>query len=539
MEIRFLGAVGVVTGSCTWLRDEARGWSFLVDCGVQQEAGRLPHWSRQSWPFEPATLQFVALTHAHLDHCGLIPVLYRRGFTGQVFCTEETAEIAKLVLLDAAKNGLAGYDPKDVEQIRWRPFTQDKPFGQPRPVATDLFLRTYRSGHVIGAVSLEVLWGPPGESQRSIVFSGDLGPGCEDAEVSPLIRFPWKPRPANYAVVESTYGDTVRSAVDRDPVLRIQGLRELVDQTMRNRGTLLLPAFAIGRMQDLMFDLHLIVAANPDRYAELRVVLDAALASKVQGVYANALQKSDVTVGAGKVRLLWMGKQIFRLLGLDDSEPEDIDAAMKVVRMTFEVKRGDPVEPASRGNDIARNWRPLVETRRAAGLDRTAQPPGPTVILCGSADGESGAAASWIPTLLSSSDNTIATTGYTPSSSVLSTLATIAGVSHHERRRHTGAIKWSNAVEFKIRAIEASVRRLRGYSAHADQSDLTNWLFYQHAGQEVTVAPLVFVQHGEDRQRSALASAIQKRATAMGKTVEVRIPSPTERDSWFSLEAKQ
>lgn len=532
MKVRFLGAVGTVTGSCSWLQDPARGWNFLIDCGLHQdEFGNTPS-THMVWPFDPASLQFVALTHSHLDHCGLLPALYRDGFHGTVFCTSETAELARLVLADAARVPHSDITQDDVDRIQWKPFREDLPFGQPRPVDQDLFLRTYRSGHIPGAVSIEVLWGAPGATQRTIVFSGDLGPGCEDAEVAPMLRYPWNPCSARFAVLESTYGGTVRAPQDRDPTHRLARLRELMTGIVDSGGTLLLPAFAIGRAQDLMLDLHTVVAADPARFRDLRVVLDAPLARRAQGIVARAMPRVDVT--RYKVRPLWLGKQVFRQLGLDDTEPDDIQAALNIIAMTFTGVRGDGSQPVTRGNALAQQWRAITEPPTKAAPDRSRAFAGPTVIVCGSADGQGGAAASWLPTLLRATRHVVATTGYTAPRSVMGRVATLAELPLKERRRHPGSIEWPDGKTLPIRDVAATVTRLHGYSAHADQADLLDWVFLRRHNGNGIVAPTLFVQHGEDRAREALRAAILRRAVETSEQINVMLPQGA--DDWFSLD---
>lgn len=485
-----------------------------------------------AWPFDPTTLQFVALTHAHLDHCGLLPALYRDGFRGPVYCTPETAELSRLVLTDAARVPDSSIAQADVDRIEWKPFREDLPFGQPRPVDRDLFLRCYRSGHIPGAVSLEVLWGAPGGGQRNIVFSGDVGPGCEDAEVVPMLRYPWNPNSACFAVLESTYGGTVRTPQDREPANRLAHLHALMSGIVDTGGTLLLPAFALGRAQDLMFDVHAVVASDSRRFRDLRVVLDAPLARRVQGVVARAMQRMDVT--RGKVRPLWLGKQVFRQLGLDDAEPDDIKAALDVIAMTLTRGRGDGAPPITRGNALARHWRGLCEPQAKGAPDRSRTPEEPTVIICGSADGRGGAAASWLPVLLRDARNVVATTGYTAARSVMGRVATLADLPQKERRRHPGDIEWPGGRTLPIREVVATVTRLRGYSAHADQADLLNWVFLRRRSGDGVVAPTLFLQHGEDIAREALRAAILKRASESGDQISVVLPQRT--DEWISLE---
>lgn len=171
-----------------------------------------------------------------------------------------------------------------------------------------------------------------------------------------------------------------------------------------------------------------------------------------------------------------------------------------------------------------------------SGLDRAVQPIGPTVIVCGSSDGDCGAAAQWIPTLLPDARNTVASTGYCPAGSAMAQLAQLAAVPASERRRHTGALDFGGCASVRMRDIAAELAQLKGLSAHADQSDLVNWFFYTREGENVAVAPRVFIQHGEDPQRRALKSALEERAAQVGAPLEVLLPKTAEDASWSSLE---
>lgn len=122
MNIEFLGPLGRVTGSCTWMHDEEKGWNFLVDCGIQQGEGNPDIWNQGvDWPFEPSEIKFVLLTHAHMDHCGLIPMLYKRGFLGKVICTSETAAIAKVMLVDATRYRASTILAGRIDSLRIKP----------------------------------------------------------------------------------------------------------------------------------------------------------------------------------------------------------------------------------------------------------------------------------------------------------------------------------------------------------------------------------------------------------------------------------
>ena len=359
MKIRFIGPLGKVTGSCTWMRDEARDWNFLIDCGMQQGERTAADWNACDWPFDPAEIKFVILTHAHVDHCGLIPMLYKKGFCGLVYCSKETAGIARILLRDAAELSDMGFTADDVDAIRWHEPQKGPLFGRFHPIDRDLFVRFFRSGHVVGALSATVHWGAPGPDQRSIAFSGDLGPNEEDNESLPFLRHRMNVGMTDFSVIESTYGATVRTAEQSDPEHRRARLLCLLDRTMDRRGTLVIPAFALGRVQDVLFDLHWIVAENPQRYAEVGFHLDAPSALKMNALLLDAANRTENNGTKGKVRPLWLGKQMFRWFELDDTNPTHVETVLNICRMTLTAKDGSVRKASSNGNALARAWRPI------------------------------------------------------------------------------------------------------------------------------------------------------------------------------------
>ena len=523
MKIRFVGPLGTVTGSCTWLEHD--GVEFLVDCGLEQDSRPEGGWNAKAWPFDPARLRFVVLTHAHADHCGLIPALYGRGFKGIVYSTRETAEIATIMLKDSARlsNGL--YTDADVDAIQWKDHGLSV-FGTYRPVAQDLFLRFYRTGHVVGAVAAQVLWGDRTIApQRSIMFSGDLGPDAEDQEALPFLRFRMDVPPSDFAVIESTYGSRNREPVANGLEARQDQIKRLVDEIMETNGTLLIPAFALGRVQDLLFDLHLLIAREPERYSALSVQVDAPLALKLAPVLVDAFDRSENN-GKGKVRPLWLGKQIFHWLGLDDTDSEDIDRAIDICRLTLGLPAEHPAS-AQRGNDVARAWPNLV------GLDANQgqTTPGaraklPRVIVATSGMGDHGRSSSWLKAILRDRDAIVAFSGYCAASSVGGKLQALAGTSASERRRLRGELTWTDGARMAEREIQASITTLIGYSGHADQAGLLAWAFSHFRGEVSAAGRTVFIQHGNEQDRIALARALERRAGEHGVPVRCIRPMP-------------
>lgn len=532
MQVRFVGPLGVVTGSCSWLEHE--GLEFLVDCGLEQDERPTAGWNHQPWPFEPARLQFVILTHAHADHCGLIPVLYRRGFKGRVWCTKETAEIADAMLRDSARlsNGL--YNTKDVDAIQWQEPARPV-FGKYHPVAHDLFIQFFRAAHVMGAVSVCVLWGDRtvGE-QKSITFSGDLGPDTEDQECLPFLRHRMNVPRSDFAVIESTYGSKARDPSQYGLEARRSHLKDLLDQIAETRGTLLIPAFSLGRAQDLLFDLHWLVAQDPGRYGAVAFRLDAPLAVKLAPIIARGLERTEPN-GKGKVRPLWLGKQLFRWLGLDDTEPQDCDRAIDICRITLGLPATYPAS-ADRGNEIARGWPYLLRTRTDRTGRTTPEEGGkrPEVIIATSGMGDHGRSASWLRRLLRDSDSVIAFSGYCAASSVGGKLQTLATSPLSERRRSREQLSWNDGTSIPEREIMATISALPGYSAHADQAGLVAWTISRFKGEMYPAGRTVFIQHGNEQERKALARVIEQTGHEHG--IEVHCVRPMTADKVYVLD---
>lgn len=525
MDIRFVGPLGHVTGSCTWLEHE--GVQFLVDCGLEQDARPEGAWNDKSWPFDPSRLRFVVLTHAHADHCGLIPALYQRGFKGPVYCTRETARIATVMLKDSARLSGALHTEADVDAIHWK--EPGLPvFGGYHPVAHDLFIRFFRTGHVVGAVAAQILWGDrTAGAQQSIMFSGDLGPDTEDREALPFVRFRMDVPPSDFAVVESTYGSRNRVPWDDGLKARRQQLAGLVDRVMETRGTLLIPAFALGRVQDLLFDLHWLVAHERDRYAALSVQLDAPLARKLAPVLIEAFDRTQPN-GKGKVRPLWLGKQIFRWLGLDDTDPQDIDRAVDICHLTMGLPLAHPAV-AARGNAVAQSW-PNLLAPASNNPDVTSDTgtAGPRIVVATSGMGDHGRAAGWLRALLRDTTTIVAFSGYCAAASVGGHLQALAEIPCSERRRLRGDVVWGDGERIAERDIQASIAALSGYSGHADQAGLVAWVFPQFRGEFTPAARTIFVQHGNEQDRVALVRAIERRAEELGVSVECIRPMPAD-----------
>lgn len=533
MEIKFIGPLGKVTGSCTWMRDNEKGWSFLIDCGMQQGEITADQWNHQEWPFDPAEIQFIVLTHAHMDHSGLIPSLYESGFSGKVYCTEETAEIAKIQYQNSVHLSPDLFNQENIDRIEWCHFKKEPLLGGYHPVDQDLFVQYQRSGHILGAVSVSIHWGRPmSPEQRSIVFSGDIGPQPQDNEVLPAIRHTMNPGHHNYAVMESTYGSTNRSSSDKAPSIRRDHLKSLIDNILHSQGTLLIPAFALGRSQDVLFDLHAIVAEDPGRYEQVDFYYDFPLGREILDETRRFWSKTESN--PKKTRPMWLGKQVFDLLGLTNNHPDHLKEAVKAMDAISLYKDNSKWEGLLEGNQIAHNWKPII-SRRIPSREEAASSNRPTVIVTGSGNGDAGRAAYWLPMLLTNKNNIVATTGFCGANTICGKLLSIRDLPIPDRRMNSNIIHWPNSKQsIAIADIMANIEEIKGYSAHGDQEDLLNWVLCNAKKGYLPAGDTIFLQHGDDRNRYALRDALFSKSAELGMDLDIQLPG--EESGWISLE---
>lgn len=292
IRLGFYGAARSVTGSCTLLEtDKAR---VLVDCGLSQERERQSaNWD--PFPVPPDRIDAVLLTHAHLDHCGLLPRLSRQGFRGPVFSTSPTAEIAEIVMLDSAR--LQGEDaeaksrrherqgrggprppaPLYTEQDAKQAAAQFRPvgLGAAVTVAPGIEAEFSEAGHILGSASVRATAGSAG-AKRAVVFSGDIGRWDK-----PILNDPQPFDRADYLIMESTYGD--RRHGD-DAGIR-SALAEVLNTASRAGGNIVIPSFAIERSQEVLYYLNLMLMA--DEIPHLLVFLDSPMATRVTDVFRH------------------------------------------------------------------------------------------------------------------------------------------------------------------------------------------------------------------------------------------------------------
>ncbi len=435
IKLSFLGAAQNVTGSRFLV--EADGLRVLVDCGLYQERDlRGRNWD--PFPIPPKTIDAVLLTHAHLDHCGLLPKLVREGFGGKIYCTAATAEIARIILLDSAhiqeedaefkrrrheREGRKGpypeiplYTTADAEKClpHFSPIKYDQPVRINK--AAEAVFRN--AGHILGSSIIRLKISQNGE-ERSILFSGDLG-----RRDMPIIEDPSEFQQADYVLVESTYGDRVHEKV-RDVEDR---LADVINATKQAGGNIVIPSFALERSQDLLYHLNELLLA--DRIPHLMVFLDSPMAIRVTEVFEDHPELFDDDMAERIKKHL----SLFTLPGL------------KMTRSAGESKAINHIK-------------------------------GTVIIIAGSGMCTGGRIKHHLVNNITRPESTILFVGY----QAVGTLG----------RRIAEGVK-KVRIQGQEYPVKAKITSIDGFSAHADKNELFHWL------SGLRRAPKkVFVVHGE------------------------------------------
>jgi metallo-beta-lactamase family protein len=284
MKVKFLGGAGTVTGSKTLV--ESNGTRILIDCGLFQGIKALRELNWEPLPVLPSDIDYVLLTHGHLDHCGWLPRLVSQGFRGKIFCTRPTAEITKLILLDSAKiqeeeAGRANREHYSRHKVAQPLYTVQeaqavfpllriiKPHEQ-IPVDAEISAIFSNAGHIIGACSITLLL----EGKR-LVFSGDIG---RDDDV--LMYAPEKPKKADYIFIESTYGNRLHPHTNA----KLE-LETFINNTLHKGGTVIIPGFAVERAQALMYLIWQL--KQEGRIPDVPYILDTPMGANVLNVFTE------------------------------------------------------------------------------------------------------------------------------------------------------------------------------------------------------------------------------------------------------------
>ncbi|MFA5009386.1 MAG: MBL fold metallo-hydrolase [Candidatus Paceibacterota bacterium] len=305
MKISFLGASKEVTGSCFLI--ENKKVKFLVDCGMFQGEGAYEK-NCQDFPFDPKEIDFLFLTHAHIDHCGRLPILVKKGFRGKIFCTKPTAELAILMMLDSAKIFLSNQGKKfqdplyydyDVEEVN-NLFSYLN-HNEEKIISSQVKVTARDAGHILGSCIYEIMIDDDGKMKK-VVFSGDLG-----NSPSVILKDAEFPIGADAVLIESTYGNSLHEP-------RAEGrkkLKEIILQIIRKKENLIIPIFALERIQEILYDLNEMAENNEIPYVP--IFLDSPLAIKTIEIYRKHVFSY---FNQPAINLIKSGDDIFSFKGL-------------------------------------------------------------------------------------------------------------------------------------------------------------------------------------------------------------------------------
>ncbi|MDP3697057.1 MAG: MBL fold metallo-hydrolase [Candidatus Taylorbacteria bacterium] len=439
MKLSFYGGVQQVTGSNYLL--EKDGLKLLVDCGLFQGSKYAEELNYRAFPYEPKDIDAVFITHSHADHSGRLPKLYKDGFRGKIFATKPTIDLSAIALednIDLIKDEARrdGHEPLfkagDLHQVFL--LTRGVEYGEEINLGSDVRVTLHEAGHILGSAIVEINWpdNKTGEP-KTIYFSGDLG-----NYPVPLLKHYDMPNEADYIVTESTYGDRIHE----DNANRKDILRQVIEETVKRGGTVMIPSFAIERTQELLYELNELIEHK--HLPRIPIFLDSPLAIKLTKVYKNY----EDYFNKKALHDIRSGDDIFNFPGL---------------KLTFSTQESKAI------NEVR----------------------GPKVIIAGSGMSLGGRIIYHELRYLPDPNSTILFVGYqvegSPGRQILDGKKEIKLLGKHI-------------------PVNCSVRVIEGYSAHADQAMLLDWV--GKAKKDGNLKK-VFVTHGEYHSSSVLSQKIK------------------------------
>lgn len=458
MKIQFCGAARTVTGSCHLLQCDAG--TFLVDCGMRQGEDTKGEYGEDRFAFDPTKIDAVFLTHAHIDHSGLIPLLVKQGFHGIVLCTEATAELATIMLPDSAhiqeqeaewtnrKNQRAGKPP--VEPLYTMKHALDSlglfhsaKYADIVEFLPDIKIRFNDAGHLLGSASLEI-WVQEKGATTKLVFSGDIGRNNR-----PIINDPVPIHGTDYLIMEGTYGDR-NHEIESDEA-KEKTLANVLRAGIARGGNIVIPSFAVGRTQELLYYIKRLLKYNKVPGLEnIPVYIDSPLGIEATKVYERCAQ------GYYDQEALEMAKS---------GSPFDFPT-LRVARTAEESK--------------------LINSERNS-----------SIIISSSGMCDAGRIRHHLKHNLYRADSTILFAGY----QAVGTLG----------RSLIDGVKSVKLFGDQIR-VSATIEQIEGFSGHAGRDELIEW------ARAIGGNPKrVFLVHGEEKSLESLESAI----SSLGFTVEI------------------
>jgi metallo-beta-lactamase family protein len=443
VTLYFHGAAGTVTGSS--YRVVYPGGAFLVDCGLFQGNKTVRALNYKPQPYQAKEIDFVLLTHAHIDHAGLIPKLYNKGYRGPIHCTAPTAGLSEYLLADSAgiqesetereNRKRARRGDKPLEPLYGRADAEEAlkhlvhhPYEEWVEPAPGVRARFWNAGHILGSASIEVEVKNSDDEVVRILFSGDLGP---DEKV--FYKSPDAPSGFDYILCESTYGG--RERADYTLEQRRAALKKEINDAMERGGNMVIPSFAVERSQELLHDIGALIKSG-DINPQL-VFLDSPLARKATAVYKKHAS-------------------IFEDVELDANDLFS-DPRFRIVQDVEESKNINTIK-------------------------------GGAIILSASGMCDAGRIKHHLRNNLIRHDATVMFVGY----QAPGTLGSVIQGGAKEVRIHS-----------RLVPIRAQIRTVSNYSAHADHSELMDWVH-----ERLPAHGAVFLTHGEDKGRTAMREAL-------------------------------
>ncbi len=444
MKIHFSGAAGEVTGSKHLL--EINGKFLLLDCGLFQGRRKEAYRKNKDFPFNAKKIDAVVVSHAHLDHCGNLPTLYKKGYNGKLFMTEPSADIIPMMLNDSAY--IQELDNKFVSKHIKNPaiptvplYTKDdlppvfenivgKPFHEKFEVIPEVFVEFFRAGHILGSAVVKITFQENGV-EKSLVFSGDLGQKGKN-----LLHDPQAPKTADYLIIESTYGNRLHENGSQSR----ENLAKIIHETVDRGGKIIIPSFSLQRTQEVVYDLHLL--SQEGKIPKLPIIIDSPLATRVTEVYKKHRKDFDSETYA------------------DFMENGDVPLESSNIRYTHTVQ----------------------ESKKLAQLK------GPAIILSASGMCEGGRIRHHLKNTISDNRNTILFVGYQA--------AYTLGRRILEKRPQIKIFD-------QFYRVQAKIQKINGYSGHADRDHLLDFI------SEISDLKNVFVVHGEHSQSYEFAKILR------------------------------